>query len=212
VKTTHQSCESIGAKGCQAQSGRREALAMQRTTKDRGLAVLMQAAQDGDRVAYASLLHELVPLLQRIVGRRLYFLQTADREDLIQEILLSLHAARATYDARRAFIPWLHAIARHRMIDRARRYGRLSANEALVDEFDDVELNIAVDPPGDAYRDPGALRAAVESLPDGQRRAIELLKFRELSLKEAASVSGASISALKVSAHRAIKSLRNSLT
>jgi RNA polymerase sigma-70 factor, ECF subfamily len=51
----------------------------------------------------------------------------------------------------------------------------------------------------------------MKDLPAGQRTAIELLKLRELSLKEAANVSGMSVSALKVAAHRAIKSLRGSL-
>jgi RNA polymerase sigma-70 factor (ECF subfamily) len=44
-----------------------------------------------------------------------------------------------------------------------------------------------------------------------QRTAIELLKLRELSLKEAAETSGVGISALKVSVHRAMKKLRGSL-
>jgi DNA-directed RNA polymerase specialized sigma24 family protein len=58
----------------------------------------MQAAQDGDRIAYAGLLHEVVPLLQRTLSARQRFLQPTDREDLIQDVLLSLHAARDTYD------------------------------------------------------------------------------------------------------------------
>ena len=56
--------------------------------------------------------------------------------------------------------------------------------------------------------DPEALRQAVATLPPGQRVAIELLKFRELSLKEAAAASGMSIAALKVATHRATRALR----
>ena len=93
----------------------------ERAAKDRRLAAFMQAAQDGDRVAYGSLLRELVPLLQRVVRRRLGFLQPSDREDLVQDVLLSLHTARATYDPRRPFTPWLMSIAHHRMVDRARQ-------------------------------------------------------------------------------------------
>ena len=48
-------------------------------------------------------------------------------------------------------------------------------------------------------------------LPKGQRSAIELLKLREMSLKEASQATGMIISALKVSVHRAIKTLRTSL-
>ena len=59
--------------------------------------------------------------------------------------------------------------------------------------------------------DADALRKAVSALPHGQRVAIELLKFRELSLKEASAQTGMSVSGLKASVHRAMKSLRNSL-
>jgi RNA polymerase sigma factor (sigma-70 family) len=187
----------------------REAPAAQGAAKDLRLAALMQAAQEGDRVAYAGLLHELVPMLQRLMRRRLGFLQPTDREDLVQDVLLSLHAARATFDPRRPFTPWLMSIAHHRMVDRARRHARLWANEVLVDEFADSIANEAS--AGSEYGDPEEVRAAVKGLPAGQRTAIELLKLRELSLREAADVSGMSVGALKVAAHRAIKSLRGAL-
>ena len=74
----------------------------------------MGAAQDGDRAAYAALLHALLPLLDRVVQRRLRFLQAADRDDLVQDILLSVHASRATYEPRRPFMPWLMSIAHRR--------------------------------------------------------------------------------------------------
>jgi RNA polymerase sigma-70 factor (ECF subfamily) len=132
-----------------------------------------------------------------------------DREDLVQDILLSLHAARATYDPERPFIPWLMTIAHNRMVDQARRASRRSANEVAVDEY---PAHLAEDgPAAGEFGDPEALRRAIKLLPKGQRSAIELLKLRELSLKEAAQATGMSVSALKVSVHRAIKTLRASL-
>jgi RNA polymerase sigma factor (sigma-70 family) len=62
------------------------------------------------------------------------------------------------------------------------------------------------------YRDPEALRRAIRELPPGQRQAIEMLKLNDMSLKEAAAASGMSVSALKVSVHRAMASLRKTLT
>ena len=49
---------------------------------------------------------------------------------------------------------------------------------------------------------------AVACLPERQREAVELLKLRELSLAEAARLTGSSEGALKVNVHRAIKALR----
>ena len=196
----------------QAARSRRCATAgVERTNKNQHLADLMRAAQDGERPAYAVLLREVLPLLQRLVHSRLRFLQAADREDLVQDILLSVHAARATYDPGRPFVPWLVSIAHNRMVDRARRHGRKWANELLVDEYPEHAADQDSDLPGEAYGDPEALRQAVADLPPRQRQAIELIKLRELSLKEAACASGMSISALKVSVHRAIKALRGSL-
>jgi RNA polymerase sigma-70 factor, ECF subfamily len=55
------------------------------------------------------------------------------------------------------------------------------------------------------------LEDAIEQLPSAQRKAIELVKARELSLNEAAAVSGVSVAALKVSIHRALRRLRRIL-
>jgi RNA polymerase sigma factor (sigma-70 family) len=210
LNTPPQATERVDAQRHWRHSSREVAVA-QRAANDLWLASLMQAAQDGDRVAYAGLLHELVPLLQRLMRRQLGFLQPTDREDLVQDILLSLHAARATYDPRRPFTPWLMSIAHHRMVDRARRRAKSWANEVPVDEFAESISSEVSDLRDSGYGDPEQVRQAVKRLPIGQRTAIELLKLRELSLKEAANASGMSVGALKVAAHRAIKSLRGSL-
>ena len=181
------------------------------TEQDRRLASLMGSAQDGDASAYATLLNEVTPLLRQTVRRRFSFLQPQDVEDLVQDVLLSLHAARSTYDPARPFLPWLMAIARNRMADGARRYARRSANEVACDPL--PETFPAEDPNmlHESYRDAQALSQAVADLPPGQRQAIELLKLREMSLKEAAAASGTSVGALKVAVHRGIGALRKAL-
>ena len=93
----------------------------------------MRAAQCGDRAAYVQLVRKITPLLQRVLRIRHGFLQAADRDDLMQDVLLSLHRAMATYDSRREFVPWLMAIVRNKVVDRARRFARSTANEILVD-------------------------------------------------------------------------------
>ena len=190
---------------------RRQADAVERDAKEGELSALMRAAQRGDRIAYARLLREIMPLLQRLLRARLRFLQAADRDDLMQDVLLSLHKAMTTYDPQREFIPWLMAIARNKMVDRARRCARSIANEVLVDDLAAICPGERFAPCAESYGDLEALRQAVSRLPAGQRTAIELLKIRELSSEEAAGVTGMSSVALRVSVHRAIKALRVSL-
>jgi RNA polymerase sigma-70 factor (ECF subfamily) len=178
---------------------------------DQRFAGRMRAAQDGDAAAYAALLRDLLPLLRQAVRARRSFLQPQDVEDLVQDILLSLHAVRATYDPSRPFRPWLMAIVHNRMVDGARRYARRAQHEVgvavLPETFSTPAANMTA-----SYRDPEALRQAVRTLPRGQREAIEMLKLREMSLKEASAASGTSIGALKVAAHRGMLALRKALT
>ena len=179
-------------------------------TQSDSLGALMKAAQDGDRVAYRDLLREIVPILRRRLKRRFPFLPHQDLEDLAQDILLAVHAVRATYDPARPFLPWLIAIARNRTADMARRYARRSTREVAVDTYPETSGDDETNR-GDGYGDDEALQQAVKALPQGQRVAIELLKLRELSLKEAASVSGMTVGALKVATHRATRALRVAL-
>ena len=176
------------------------------------LAKLMQAAQAGDRGSYIQVLTEITPRLRRIVRRYRRFQAVDEIEDLVQDILLSVHAVRATYDPERPLMPWLLAIARHRLVDSARRHARRAAHEVVVDDlavtFSDERANINIGTCGD----PEELRAAIEALPPGQRSAIEMLKLREMSLKEAALVSGIRVGALKVASHRGMQALRKALT
>ena len=178
---------------------------------DRGLADLMRAAQAGDQLAYVQLLNVLAPLLRRSIKRWRPFLKPEDIEDLVQDTLLSLHQARATYNPERALLPWVMAIVRNRVIDGARRYIARAAHEVVVEElpetFSDVESNTIEG----GYGDPEALRVAITTLPPGQRQAIEMMKLREMSLKEAAAQSGLSVAALKVAVHRGMTTLRKAM-
>lgn len=181
--------------------------------EDARYSALMRSVQRGDGVAYAAFLRDLAPLLRRMVRRRQLFpLPPADVEDLVQDILLSVHAARRTYDPARPFRPWLSAIVRNRMADAARQSIRQRPDEATAAHLAETFSIVSANGVGDDYGDSEALRRAIADLPTGQRRAVELLKLHELSLREAAALSGMSTGALKVAVHRGIRTLRMKLT
>jgi RNA polymerase sigma factor (sigma-70 family) len=180
-------------------------------THEGRLAALMRSAQGGDADAYAGLMQELAVRVRQIVRHRRAFLEHADVEDLVQDVLLSVHAVRATYDVTRPFIPWLLAITRNRLADAARRYARHGAHEVAVDDLDVTFFSERTNTLTTTYGDPDALKEAIDDLPAGQRSAIEMLKLREMSLKEAAAASGTSVGALKVATHRAMDALRRKL-
>jgi RNA polymerase sigma-70 factor (ECF subfamily) len=172
---------------------------------------LMRRAQQGESAAYAELLSEITPLLRQDIRRRQRFLQPPDIEDLVQDVLLSLHVVRATYDPARPFLPWLMAIAHNRQVDRTRRQIRRGSHEVAVDPLPETFADDAANRMVEGYGDPEALRQAMQSLPPGQRTAVEMVKLREMSLKEASAASGMSVAALKVAVHRGIGALRKAL-
>jgi RNA polymerase sigma-70 factor (ECF subfamily) len=173
---------------------------------------LMANAQDGDQVAYRALLEDIVPYLRALAARR--FKEASDIDDSVQDILLTIHAIRHTYDPRRPFGPWLVTIANRRIVNGLRQQLRVRSRETeLTAEHENFSAGVAT-PPSDrdvTSANDAALRTAIERLPPDQRQAIRLLKLKEMSLKEAAVASGRSISALKVATHRAIKGLRKIL-
>jgi RNA polymerase sigma-70 factor (ECF subfamily) len=178
---------------------------------DEHLSRLMARAQQGDSDAYVTLLRAIAPRVRQLVRSRRRFLGDSDVEDVVQEVLLSVHAVRATYDPARPLMPWLSAIVRHRLADAGRRHARQGAHEMGVDDLDVTFQTPAANSREETFADPDALAQAIQALPPGQRQAVELLKLRELSLKEASALTGMSIGALKVATHRAIASLRRAL-
>ena len=175
--------------------------------RDTDWAILMAHAQDGDRSAYQRLLREITPYLRSLAARR--HRDPSDVEDAVQDILLTVHAIRHTFDPTRPFGPWLVTIANRRFIDRLRRQGRRRDRETPLmpehETFSEPQANLEEKP--DRYE----LEKAIDELPPMQRKAVRLLKLNEMSLKEASTASGMSIASLKVNVHRAVKSLRKIL-
>lgn len=161
------------------------------------LARLMAKAQMGDRTAYNGLLSEAGMWLERYFRRRV---PPSQLDDLVQDVLLALHAKRATYDRTRPFLPWLAAIARYRWVDHLRKVYKhesdlLEDNDASVDSDEDVvEARVS-------------LERLFVFLPETQAEVIELVKIEGHSIREASEMTGQSESLVKVNIHRGLKKL-----
>ena len=166
---------------------------------------MMRMAQGGDQDAYASLLLLLTSTTRKFARARLGGVPWID--DVVQETLLTVHRALHTYDPARPFGPWFYAIASTRLIDAIRRERRIARRELSPD----AAFDAAEPPAGDHDIDVEAIRAAVRLLPDRQRDVIEGLKFRDESVRDVATRTNMTISAVKVTAHRGYQALRKML-
>ena len=158
----------------------------------------MLAALAGDGAAYRMLLQGLTRHLRSYFARRL---DPAAAEDAVQETLIAIHAKRATYDPALPFTAWAYGIARYKLIDEFRRLKRRATVplEEAGDLFGHDEAGEAI-----ARRDVGKL---LDKLPEAKRRLVKDIKLDGVSVADAAARSGLSESAVKVTVHRAIKSL-----
>src|SRR5258707_4900010 len=83
------------------------------------LKALMVASLDGNAASYRSLLDRLSSRLRAYYKGKLarFGRGATEAEDLVQEVLLAIHLKRHTYDTGEPFTPWLHTIARYKLID-----------------------------------------------------------------------------------------------
>lgn len=163
---------------------------------------LAQQAQSGDKEAYHTLLSALLPYVRAIITPGLAHSDWVD--DLLQDVLMGVHKSLARYMPGQPFRPWVNAIIRYRKAEflgchyNEREHlqappeeGEPPAEDALsfIQTVEDLE------------------RAAVH-LPEQYREVFALLRIEGYSVKEVAEKLGMSESAVKVSAHRCAKKLR----
>ncbi len=164
---------------------------------------LMLAGRNGDAVAYRALLDRLSRLLRGYYKGKLSGIgRTAEAEDLVQEAILAIHFKRHTYDSAQPLTPWVHAIARYKLIDFLRRARAAFADvpleeaDSLMAQDDSIGAESALD-----------LKRLMQRLPEKVRCSIEAVKLDGQSVAEAADRFGISESGVKVNIHRGVKTL-----
>lgn len=174
------------------------------TTHEMELRELMLASLDGDAASHRALLGRLSRRLRAYYKGRLTGIGRgiSEAEDLVQEAVLAIHIKRHTYDPAEPLTPWVHAIARYKLIDFLRR-ARASFADVPIDDADEI---MAHDDNVDA-ESTYDVRRLMERLPKNMRCAIEAVKLDGLSIAEAAEKCGISESGVKVNIHRGLKAL-----
>jgi len=164
----------------------------------------MARYQAEDHAAFVELFQRYAPLLLRVMQYRLD--RREDAHDLVQQTFLQLHRSRADFRPGAKLRPWLLTIAMNlkRRHLRRRRHAETSLDG---DMFDDAIAGLTWE---SGIDDEEQLRTLLEGLPPDQRRVIVLHWKDGLSFAEVANVVGASLSAVKVRAHRGYAAIRES--
>ena len=167
------------------------------------LSQLMRLARRGDDEAYRRLLGRVAAWLRSVARRGLVRAgrSTEDSEDIVQETLLVMHLKRDSWDDSQPLEPWLHAIARHKLIDHLRRLG--FRDHVDIDEHAGT---LAAPQPAEAGASADA-RQMLSSLPERQRVIVEAISIEGRSARDVGQRLGMSEGAVRVALHRALKAL-----
>ena len=174
-----------------------ESFTLSRHHLEEKLKDLYLASMSGNKEAYAAFLE----LSSVIAKKYLSFLggkyeNQQNLDDLRQEILISIHQKKHTYQTDRPILPWIYAIVRYRFIDFYRAKKRAPKMVELKEEAS-LETEPLLD-----------MEEIMNMLSPNQKELLILVKVDGASYVEAASVLNMSVPSVKVGLHRIIKSLK----
>ena len=168
--------------------------------------------RDGDAEAFDTLFDRHYPSVYNFA--RMMLRSREEAEDVLQDAFLAVARTARRYEPRGHFRTWLMRIARNLCLNRiqAARVRRRVAGQG------GIEL---IDPPSP---DPGPdehvataerienLRSQIADLPDGQREALVLYAFEDLSYRDISGILDVPIGTVKTLIHRARATLARDTT
>jgi RNA polymerase sigma factor (sigma-70 family) len=156
------------------------------------------------------------PRLRSFIRKRV--LDTADAEDVLQDVFYELIAAYRLMKPAEQVTAWLYRVARNRITDLFRRRKSASLNDAIADDEDSLSLEDLLPSPDagpDAIYARGvlfeALDEALGELPKNQREVFVAHELLGRSFKEISEETGVSVNTLLSRKRYAVLYLRERL-
>lgn len=166
---------------------------------------LVTRAREGDRAAREALARSHLPIVARVVAR---YVRGADADDVAQRAMMRALDRLDGFRGEAPFRSWLSRIATTVSLNHIRDTRREVPTE--LDEADLVTNTLGTSRLV-AREAKLRLRAAIQDLPEKQRRSVELRLFSDLSFAEVAREMNVSEDSAKVSFHHAMKKLKEVL-
>lgn len=168
-------------------------------------AALIERVRAGDETAMAEIYDRYSGIVYGVALRVLA--DTGTAEDVLQEVFLQLWRNPQVFDANRGkMTSWLAVIARNRAIDHLRK-------RPLEDDITDLPISTGVN-----LENESAQRLAVEkirsllaSLPQEQRRAMEMAFFEGMTHTEIASKTGEPLGTIKTRIRAGLLAVRKAV-
>lgn len=125
-------------------------------------------------------------------------------EDLTQDVFFRILRYRSGYKGGASFKSWLYRIAHNVAMD---AFGKNKGDQPLPEEIEQEQEGHGLG--GMIHSENlNTMRAAFQGLSQEKQEVLILSRFEDMKYGEIAEVTGASVSAVKVRVHRALKDLR----
>jgi RNA polymerase sigma-70 factor (ECF subfamily) len=168
----------------------------------------MMSALEGNSSAYEDFLGQTAGVVRSFLTHSLgsRFSSSERIDDVVQEVLISIHRKRDLYKPDMPILPWIRAIAKYRFIDHLRTEKR---HPHQVEWDEAVENSLGIEAPSHGT-DSG--EELLDGLTDRQKEILRLAKIEEMPLADIAKKQGMSLSAVKVTIHRSVQAIRKRLS
>ena len=171
--------------------------------------LIRRFVSEGDEGAFETLIRKRLPSLRRIVaaaGPR----EAADRDDILQEVLIRLHRALASYRFDAPLGTWIFRIARNAALDEEKKRRRARARElrAGTGDADPSDRSDGPEEMALASERTRELKALFYRLGESDRQLLLLREKEGLSMEEIAAILGLPAGTVKSRLSRARRRAR----
>ena len=170
---------------------------------------LIELVTRGDKSAFKEIYSRFSQVTYNLALRMLR--DKEDAEEVVQEIFLQIWNKANSYDPQRGAVStWVLNIARSRAIDKLRSVGYRNKNIEIDEEKvnSDIDLSSNIE---DRDESKNVIKQALESLPEKQRNAIELVYFEGLTHVEAAEKLNEPVGTIKTRIRLGVMKLKDKI-
>jgi RNA polymerase sigma-70 factor (ECF subfamily) len=169
---------------------------------------IVERVLKGEREAFAALVDAYKGTIFNLAFRMTYSYQDAD--DLSQETFIRAYRNLRQFDPRKRFFTWIYTIGLNLIRNHLKKHEREISRENAARRSSEEGIDQGAQTERDMMQvqEIRCLKICLLKLPVDLREAIVLRFYQDLSFEEIATISGASLSAVKMRVYRGLDQLK----
>ncbi|MCC6457821.1 MAG: sigma-70 family RNA polymerase sigma factor [Caldilineaceae bacterium] len=158
--------------------------------------VLLQLVAQRNLAAYELLYRRHAQVMFNLIARIVH--DPAAAEDLLQDVFWQIWENAHQYRGSGAALAWMMRVARNRSLDQLRRQGaRPPTVSADAEEVENIADGTTIEETVEMQMRRAQVQRALDSIPEDQRRCLELAYFEGLSQREIAEQTNLAVGTIK---------------